>query len=333
MNVKVKSKTIKSPESGNWQHMNATNVEPDKKKVLVIRGSGFIGSHLCEKLLDEGHEVICLDDLYCEIENITHLFGRDDFNFVRGEPMNKKLLKSLEFDYIFYSHEDRDAFSLVMVPDKVILSNIVEILNVLEVAKIKKSKVIFTSSYAVYGQAKIIPQNENQKTDAVSVYGTTRIISEKLCKMYYFMFKVPTLILRLSNVFGPKQKNGVIKSFVNKILNGKPPIIHGKGDQTRDFVYIDDVLDAYVKAMEVDFCGVINIGSKKETRIKELAKNIAKICGKEIEPVNAEPRPNDIMRSCCDNTEAKNMLKWEPKMKFDDGLKKYIEWARNYGDG
>lgn len=327
----MKAKTIKTPEGGKWQHMEVPDTESaEKKKVLVIRGSSFIGSHLCEKLMNEGHEVICLDDLYCEIENINHLFNRDNFDFIKGEPMDKELLESLEFDYVFYSHEDRDRYRMVMGHKEIILENVQEILNVLDVAKIKKAKVIFTSSCAVYGQAKIIPQNENQKTDAISIYGITSILSENLCRMYYFTFKLPVLILRISNVFGPKQKNGVIPRFVNQILGDKPPVIEG-GDQTRDFIYIDDVLDAYMKSMEVDFCGIVNISSKEEVRIKELAKNISKLCGKEIEPTITEARYNNIKRSCCDNTEAKNILKWEPKITLEDGLKKYIEWVRKYG--
>lgn len=328
------AETIKTPNYG-WG--NEGKLQKNKHKVLVTGGAGFIGSHLCERLLKEGNYVICLDDLSgTNFENIRHLYNKENFLFMKGDIRDKELLKSLKVDVIFHLAAQISVDKSIVEPEDTISRNVLGTLNVLEAARINRSKVIYASTCEVYGSAQLIPQNERHPTDPTSAYGLSKLAADKLCKVYYDMFRVPVTVLRCFNVFGPRQSNtsygAVIAIFTSRALNGKPPVIHGEGNQTRDYSYVDDVIEAYIKAMETDFSGVVNIGSNNEVRIKDLADKIIETCGKTMKPVYDSARPNDVMRSCCDNTEAKNIFGWTPKNSFDEGLKKYIEWFRERGE-
>ena len=306
-------------------------------KCLVTGGTGFIGSHLCEKLLEKKHEVICLDDLSgSSFENVRHLYSKKGFLFVNGDIRDKNLMRTLKADVIFHLAAQISVDKSIVDPEDTISRNILGTLSVLETARINNSRVIHASSCEVYGTAQRTPQNENHPTDPASPYALSKLAADKLCKVYHDTYSMPITVLRCFNVFGPRQSytsyGAVISIFTNRVLNGKPPLIHGNGNQTRDYSYVDNVIDAYMKAMKKKFNGVVNVGSGNEVNIKDLAKKIISLCGSEMKPVHDESRPNDIMRSVCDSTEAKNMLEWTPTVSLDEGLKKYVEWFRERGN-
>ena len=234
-------------------------------KCLVTGGVCFIGSHLCERLLKDNHEVICLDDLSgSSFDNIRHLYDNKNFLFIKGDIRDKGLMKSLKADIIFHLAAQISVDKSIVVPEDTISRNVMGTLNVLETARMNKAKVIYSSSCEVYGSMQMSPMTERHPTDPTSTYALSKLSADKLCKVYYDTFGVPITVLRCFNIFGPRQSytsyGAVISIFTNRVLKGRPPLIHGDGEQTRDYCYIDDVMDAYMKAMNKEpfFCGVVN---------------------------------------------------------------------------
>ena len=305
-------------------------------RCIVTGGAGFIGSHLCEKLLSEGHEVICLDDLSgTTFENIRHIYNKKGFLFIKGDIRDKELIRSIKADIVFHLAAQISVDKSIVEPEDTISRNILGTLNVLEVARMNNQRVIYASSCEIYGTAQRVPQDLRHPTDPTSPYALSKLAADKLCQVYSEIYGMPITVLRCFNVFGPRQSTtsygAVISIFAKRVMNGMPPIIHGTGEQTRDYSYIDDIIDAYIRAMDKEKDGPFNIGSGNEVKIKALAEKVIKFCGNDMKPVYDDPRPNDIMRSQCDNSVSKTELGWSPTIPFDEGLKRYIKWLKEKG--
>lgn len=270
--------------------------------VLVTGGAGFIGSHLVERLLKEDYSVVVVDDLSSgktenlDLRNRRLLFLRGD---IRDREFIKKALKDVEV--VFHLAALVDVAFSVQNPMVVNQVNVCGSLNILEESiKNNVKKFIYASSCAVYGEPLYLPIDEEHPTNPLSPYAVSKLAVEKYCQVFNRLYGFKTVCLRLFNVYGPRQESefysGVISQFIRRLRSGEPPIIFGDGLQTRDFVYVLDVVDAFYKAMISGVCvGEINVGSGMETSIKELARILIEKFGlKSVKPIYVEPRAGDL---------------------------------------
>ncbi len=303
------------------------------KKVLITGGAGFIGSNLAEELA-EGNEVVILDDLSSgRMDNIRGLLGNDKARFIKGSITDLDLLRQSfrDVDYVFHQAAIPGVPASVNDP---VSSNIVNVngtLNVLIAARDNGvKKVVYASSCAVYGDAGVIPITETTLLAPKSPYAVTKLTGEYYCNVFNEVYSLPTNSLRYFNVYGPRQNPNseyaaVIPKFITKALAEEPLVIYGDGLQTRDFVFVRDVVMANIMAAESEVTGVFNIGNGEAVTINKLASAMVKLCGKNLELVHVEPRKGDIMHSRASIEKAKR-INFKPEYSLKEGLKKTIEW-------
>ena len=311
-------------------------------KILITGGAGFIGSHLCEKYTKEEHTVLCLDNfMNGNITNIRHLTGYGNFKLINGDIRDFDLLEKImpSVDIVFHLaaqiHVDRS----VVEPRLTYEINVLGTQNVLEATRMYDvEKVIHASTSEVYGSSEYHPMDEKHPLNAPHPYGASKIATDRMCYAYIQTYGMDISIMRLFNIFGPRQKDigygGVISIFTRRVLSGIPPIIYGDGLQTRDYTYIDDAVRAYDLVLKHDkkITEPINFGSGREVSILDLANMIIDLCGKKnIKPVHVEPRVGEVKRLIADSAKARRLLGWEAKYDFKEGLRKFIEWYKNYG--
>lgn len=297
-------------------------------KILVTGGAGFIGSHLVDKLIELGHKVVVLDNLSTgKKENINKRA-----KFYKVDILSPKIFE------IFKKERPKIVYHLAALPrvplsvkDPVLTSK-VNVLGTINIFKagidIKAKRIIFASSSSVYGDQKKLPLKENMIPNPISPYGLQKYVCEQFAKLFSNLYKVPIISLRYFNVYGPKidfdsEYSLVIGKFLKQKKEGKPLTIYGNGNQTRGFCYVDDVVEATIKAMEskkLKGGEVINISSGKSYSINYLAKLIGG--PKKYLP----PRPGDVLHTKADISLAKKLLNWQPKTSFEEGLKKTAEW-------
>ena len=323
-------------------------------KVLVTGGAGFIGSHLCERLVDLGFQVRCLDNLWSgNMQNLSKILKNPNFEFVKGDIMDFKsvLNATKDVDVIYHLGAVVGVKHYVEHPLKVIEVNVYGTHNVLDAARRNDvEKVIFSSTSEVYGKNVAVPLSE----DSDRIFGSSKIdrwcygiakgLDEHLCIAYHREYGVRTIILRYFNVYGPRQEcseyGGVIAMFIRRVLKDQPPQVFGDGTQTRAFTYVDDIVDGTLLAAEKDFKDpqIFNLGSENEISILDLAKLIIRLAGKEdrLKPVFVPyeefygPFYEDTPRRVPDITRAKEILGYRPKIGLDEGLRRTIEWYRAY---
>ena len=314
----------------------ATRQQPEiimqGKRILVTGGCGFIGSHLVERLVNLGHDVTVLDDLSTgKIENIKDLFYEGNIKLAVGSISNLEFLRGAcsDVDYVF--HEA----ALARVPrsiDNPILVNKVNIegtLNVLMAAKESKvKKVVYASSSSVYGDNCSLPQSEVGSTIPVSPYALTKLTGELYCDIVSRIYGLPTVSLRYFCVYGKRQDSKsryatVIPAFMERVFQNLPPFIFGDGNQSRDFTYIEDVVDATILGLGEGIVGTYNIGSGEATTINQLAQMILDITGKSLQPIYKELRLGDVRHTLADVSKAKT-FGYKPRWKLWDGLKELL---------
>lgn len=309
----------------------------NKKTAIVTGGAGFIGSHLAEELASHDYRVIILDDLSTgKMANIAPILTQGDVQFVPGSITALSLLNKLfqSIDYVFHLAAITSVPRSIENPLASHDVNITGTLNVLTAAKDNKvKKLIYASSSSVYGDTPTLPKKEDMPPKPQSPYAVTKLASEHYCQVFHQAFGLPTVCLRYFNVYGPKQDPGsqyaaVIPKFISRLLQNKPPIIFDDGKQTRDFTFVNDAVEATILAAENDARGVFNIGTHQRTTINELAQLIAKLMGKDIEPIHQEPRPGDVRHSLADISRARQ-LGYEPKYTLEQGLKETITSFHN----
>ena len=311
------------------------------KKVLVTGAAGFIGSNLIDKLLELGNEVIGIDNLITgTMKNLEKALKNNKFTFIKGDITNIENLDDLkdnDFDIIFHQAALVSVIKSVKDPLATNNNNIMGTLKMLEFArKYDIPKFIYASSSSVYGESKDLPKKLTTLTKPISPYGVSKLSGECYSFAYYHTYGIKTVSLRYFNVYGPRQAineySGVITIFLNRVLNDKPPIIFGDGTQTRDFTYVDDVVNANILAAEKNNASgkVFNVGYGKQITINELAQKIIELTNKSnLQPVYTDPRPGDIKHSLADISETIKVLGYKPKISIDDGLKLYYNWLIN----
>jgi len=302
----------------------------------VTGGAGFIGSHLVDHLVDAGHDVIVLDNFSTgKIGNLSHSRGRPNFELAKADirRIPRSVVKRLKkVDRVCHLAAVTSVQKSVMDPVSTTEVNVTGTLNVLEAAKaLKAERVVFSSSAAVYGTPRAYPISETASISPISPYGASKAASELYLGSFEENHGIETLSLRFFNVYGPRQAasqySGVISIFTRKALQQKPLQIYGDGSQTRDFIYVSDVVDATVAALERNpQSRVFNIASGREITILELAKTIQKIIQTQSELVLYPPRSGDVARSLADVTKARNELGFTAGTPMEDGLSTTIQW-------
>lgn len=304
-------------------------------KILVTGGAGFIGSHLTDKLVRDGHRVIVVDNLSTgRKENLNRKakFYRIDI----CSPELVQIFKKEKPQIVFHFAAQIDVRKSVEDPMADAKINILGSLNLLEnCRKFRVKKFVFASSVGVYGEPQSLPVRESHLLNPISPYPITKLTIEKYLQ-YYKRQGLKSVSLRFSNVYGSRQigtgEGGVVAIFIDKVLRNKRPVVFGDGQQTRDFVYVADVVQAAVRAMRSPLSGIYNIGTNKEVTISNLLRFICLALGRDIEPVFKPSRSGEITRSRSDYSEAKKELKWLPNYTLKKGVEETADWfkKRNY---
>lgn len=303
--------------------------------ILITGGAGFVGSHLCEKYANGENSVICLDNGFHDrlngIESIQRVSGDiSNEEIILGNPPLIELLECKEIDAIIHLAAQVNIGKAKDFPMKTWKINVDGTLNLLELARKNDiRKFLFASSSEVYGSALYLPIDENHPLGTTSIYGASKIAGDRLCHAYSETYGMDIGILRPFNIYGPGQRGiGVIPLFVEKILSGQPPIIQGDGSQTRDYIFIDDMISAYDAMLREKDTGAINFGTGVGTSVKEIANIVAVACNSDIRPVFEGKPANTTSKLVANITKAKIYLDWRPKCSIRDGIQKYVEWFR-----
>jgi len=300
------------------------------KLVVVTGGAGFIGSHIAEEL-GRSNEVVIIDNLYTgREENIP-----EGVEFIRADIRDYESIADVisQADYVFHEAALVSVVESVENPMLTEEINVLGTLNILRALAEGNGKLIFASSAAVYGDNKSLPLRESEKPKPLSPYGITKVSGEYYCRVFYELYGVPSVCLRYFNVFGERQGYnqyaGVISIFINRALRGEPLIIYGDGKQTRDFIYVRDVVMANILAAEKERANgrIFNVARGERTTILELALKIIDAAGSESPIFFDKPRPGDIRHSQADIEEIKR-LGFEPKYTLEEGLLKTIDWYK-----
>lgn len=308
------------------------------KNVVVTGGMGFIGSHLAEKLLEDNEVTIIDNESTGKIENIRHLLDHKNLTVIKGSIVDLNLTEIFkDKDYVFHLAAIPSVPRSVKDPFSSNNSNVTGTLDVLIAAKdagIKK--VIFSSSSSVYGDTPTLPKREDMPINPMSPYAITKATGEMYCGVFQDLYGLPTVSLRYFNVFGPRQDPNsqyaaVIPKFITAILNDESPVIYGDGEQSRDFTFVKNVVDANILSCESKKTGIFNIACGRRITINQLADYINEILGKEIKSIHAEPRPGDIKHSLADISKAKE-FGYNPIDDFKNELKTVAEWFLNWTD-
>ncbi len=296
---------------------------------VVTGGAGFIGSHLIEGLFSAGHELIVIDDLSTgRFENIGRIPADSGVRFVQGSILDLDLLKDefLGADGVFHQAAYVSVPGSVSNPLKSHETTLTGTLNVLVAARdTGVKKVVHASSAAVYGNLPGVPKREDMPVDPLSPYAVAKYAGEQYCRVFGLLYGLRTVSLRYFNVYGARQDPrsdyaAVIPRFIANLRSGNPPVIYGDGTQTRDFVYVKDVVRANILAMETGADGVYNIGSGKATSVNELATLLISLLGFPGRPVYTGGRPGEVKHSVADISRARASLAWAPSFSLEAGL-------------
>jgi UDP-glucose 4-epimerase len=300
-------------------------------KVLVTGGAGFIGSHLIDRLVDEGYDVRVIDNLYSgKLENIERHIKNGKVDFVKGDIRDTLLIKKnlVGVETIFHLAALISVPFSVSNPELTLDVNLAGTTNLLNACSEKNiGKFIFVSSCAVFGDTKILPVNENASTNPISPYAESKLLAERDCLNFQQKGLIQSVVLRFFNVYGPRQGmndySGVITRFINRAKQKQSLTIYGDGSQTRDFVNVNDIVQALYACMKNNSANgeVFNIGSGKPTSITELAKTVLELTGQDLEIRYELARAGDIKDSYADISKAKKLLNYKPKVTLKEGLK------------
>ena len=310
--------------------------------IIVTGGAGFIGSNLVEKLLEMGKSVIIIDNLSTgKQENISHLLEKGAL-FYEHDITDIEMLKR-----IFMLHKPKIVFHLaaqasvsrsVREPDFDARVNIIGSLNLLNLSvEYGVEKFVFSSTGgAIYGDGVEVPTPETTCPNPISPYGIAKLSVEKYLEFFGKEKGLRYTSLRYGNVYGPRQdpygEAGVVAIFTERMLKDEEVVINGDGEYVRDYVYVSDVVEANILAMEKGDGEVINIGTSRGTTVNELFGMLKEITGYSKDPVYGPPRPGDLRKSVLDISRAREVLGWEPKVKLEDGLRMTVEWFKKRGD-
>ena len=307
-------------------------------RCMVTGGAGFIGSHLCRRLVAEGHDVRVLDNLSSgRRENLAEI--QDVVEFVEGDLCDEALLAEViqGVDCVLHHAAVASVQTSVERPLFEQEVNAVGTLRLLEAARrVEVRRVVFAASAAAYGNNPQVPKREEMPPEPESPYAISKIMGEYYARVYTQIYGLEVVCLRYFNVFGPRQDpsspySGVISIFAERMLQGTAPTVAGDGLQSRDFVYVDDVVEANMRALtKPGIAGqVYNIGSERSVSILELVRALNEVMGAALDPVFGPVRPGDVRVSLADISRAREELGYEPMVPFREGLKRTLKWMES----
>ena len=293
-------------------------------KAVVTGGAGFIGSHLVEELLLQGAKVHVLDNLVSgQLKNV-HPLAVMHIEDIRSQGA-KQIIKREKPDVVFHLAAQADVGQSIREPKYDADMNINGTINILEACReASVKKVIFASTSGVYGNLQKDLISEKDLTMPISYYGLSKLTAESYIRLFHQLYGLSYTILRYGNVYGPRQsakgEGGVIAIFLDRIKKGMPLMIHGDGEQTRDFVYVKDIVRANIAAVEKGDQETIQVSTGKSISINHLVKMLTQIYGSPIETIYTHARTGDIKHSCLDNKKARQLLQWNPQVDIFNGL-------------
>lgn len=304
-------------------------------RILVTGGAGFLGSHLCESLLEKGKDVICVDNFFSgSKDNIRHLFSHPYFELIRHDIIHPLFV---EVDKIYHLACPASPYHYQYNAIKTIKTNVMGTINMLGLTKRIKARILLTSTSEIYGTAEVHPQPEvywgNVNPIGIrSCYDEGKRVAETLMMDYHRQNRVDIKIVRLFNTYGPRMAlndGRVISNFIVQALRGEPLTVYGDGSQSRSFCYVSDLIKALKLMMETEgFIGPLNLGNPKEFTILELAEKILYLTKSSSKVIHKPLPPDDPVRRCPDISLAKEKLSWEPKIDLDEGLTRTIDYFR-----
>ena len=302
-------------------------------RIVVTGGAGFIASHIVDAYLERGHEVHIVDDL--STGQSGNLNPRADLHEIDiADPKAARLIERIKPDALCHHAAQMDVRHSVADPGFDARVNIIGFINLLEACKnCAVKKVLFASSGgAVYGEQDVFPAAEDHPTRPASPYGVSKRAGELYLSYYQQAFGLPYIALRYANIYGPRQsakgEAGVVAIFLSLLLTGKTPVINGDGGQTRDYVYVGDVVAANAAALDSPFVGAVNIGTGVETDVVTIFEHLRRAVGSQIEAVHGPAKPGEQRRSCLDARLAAQVLGWRPQTALADGLRRTAEYYR-----
>ena len=323
--------------------MSYQDIKFEKDTVfLVTGGAGFIGSNLCEALLDMGCSVRCLDDLSTgKYENIEHFMGKEGFTFIEGDIRNFETCESAceGVDYVLHQAAWGSVPRSMEMPIVYEEINIRGTLNMMEAAtQCGVKKFVYASSSSVYGDSTELPKREGQEGRVISPYALTKKTDEEYGRLYKELYGLDTYGLRYFNVFGRRQDPdgayaAVIPKFIKQLLHGERPTINGDGRQSRDFTYIDNVIEANLRACKAESSAAgeaFNIGAGGRLFLIDMYEQLCKALGVAVEPKFGPPRAGDVRDSNADISKARKLLGYDPSYDFEKGIGLAIDWYREY---
>src|SRR5688572_14395937 len=303
---------------------------------LVTGGAGFIGSHLATELVRRGEKVRVVDSLITgKRQNLSHVPKAE---FVEGDladlAVARKAMQGI--DFVLHQAAIPSVPRSVLDPITSNRANIDTSLNVLVAARDARVKrVVYAGSSSAYGRPRTLPKVDTVPTAPLSPYALQKLVAEQYCQMFTQLYGLETVTIRYFNVFGPRQDpsspySGVISLFISALCEGRRPTIYGDGGHTRDFTYVANVVDGVLRACEAKRASgeVINVATAGRVSLNQLFQTIRDLVGAHVEPIYADPRPGDVRDSQADIGKARRLLGYEPKISFDEGLRKTVEWYR-----
>ncbi len=307
-----------------------------QKRVLITGGAGFLGSHLCDRFIKEGHHVIAMDNLITgSLENIEHLFGLKQFEFYHHD-VSKFVHVPGHLDYILHFASPASPIDYLKIPIQTLKVGSLGTHNLLGLAKAKNARMLIASTSEVYGDPLVHPQPEDYWGNVNPVgprgcYDEAKRFQEAITMAYHMHHGLETRIVRIFNTYGPRMRlndGRVLPAFLSQALRGEPLSIFGDGSQTRSFCYVDDLVEGIYRLLLSDYTLPVNVGNPSEITIREFAEEICNLTGVALK-LEYQPLPkDDPQKRRPDITKAKEILGWEPQVNRADGLKRTLEYFK-----
>ena len=309
------------------------------KTVLITGGAGFIGSHFCEFLLGKNYKVISVDNLVTgDLKNIAHLRENPNFQLIHHD-VSKHLVINEPLGFVLHFASPASPIDYQKIPIQTLKVGSLGTHNTLGLALAKKAKYLLASTSEVYGDPLVNPQPETYWGNGNPIgvrgcYDEAKRFSEALTMAYHRIHKLDTKIVRIFNTYGPKMRKAdgrVVPNFINQALKNEPITVYGKGQQTRSFCYVSDLIEGIYKLMLSDLNDPVNIGNPEEHTILEFAEMIKEITKSKSKIIFESLPEDDPKQRCPDTSKAKGFLDWKPKVELKEGLRQTIEWFKKYG--
>lgn len=311
-------------------------------RVLVTGGAGFLGSHLCERLLREGHEVICYDNLLTgSVDNLAALWNKEGFTFRKYNVINYVGVDG-PLDWIMHFASPASPIDYLDNPIHTLKVGALGTLNCLGLARAKKAGFFLASTSEVYGDPQVHPQPESywgnvNPTGPRGVYDEAKRYAEAMVYAYHRVWDIEVRVARIFNTFGPRMRRGdgrAVPTFISQAFEGKPLTVHGDGSQTRSLGFVSDLIEGFLRLLGTsDARDPVNLGNPQEVTVLDLAERIIRLTGSDSSITFSRRPEDDPERRCPDISRAGGLLGWRPEVSLDEGLARTVEWCRTHWAG